>query len=97
MSPITYGPEAAERIALSALAFIAADEEIGGAFLGATGATADDLRAAATDPAFLVSVLDFLTGRDDWTFAFAEAEGLPPEAPLAARRALPGGEEVAWT
>lgn len=97
MSPIIYGPEAAEAVALKALAFIASDDEVGGAFLGASGATADDLRAAATDPAFLVSVLDFLTSRDDWVLAFARAEGLPPEAPLAARRALPGGEEIAWT
>lgn len=97
MPPITMNREAAERIALDALAFIAADDEMGGAFLGATGASADDLRTLASDPGFLVAVLDFLTSRDDWTLAFAEAQGIAPETPLAARRALPGGEEVAWT
>ncbi|MGR3542086.1 MAG: DUF3572 family protein [Hasllibacter sp.] len=97
MSPTTMTEEAAERIALAALAHIAADDEVSSAFLAATGASADDLRTAAADPAFLVAVLDLLTSRDDWVLDFAQAHGLPPEAPLAARRALPGGGEVSWT
>ena len=97
MPPMEMSRDRAEEIALRALAHMAADEDIGPAFLGATGATADDLRASAADPGFLVAVLDFLTQRDDWVLAFAAAEGLRPEDALAARRALPGGEEVAWT
>lgn len=89
--------EAAETIALKALGWIAANDELMPLFLGSTGASMDDLRSRVDDPAFLVSVLEFLTMDDAWVLAFADAMDVSPEAPLAARRALPGGEEVSWT
>ena len=91
------GQDEAETIALQALGWIAANEELLPVFLGSTGASLDELRTRVDDPAFLVSVLSFLTMDDAWVLGFAEAAGVSPEAPLAARRALPGGEEVAWT
>lgn len=87
----------AEVVALKALGWLSGHDELMPVFLGATGATLDDLRARAGEAEFLASVLDFLTMDDAWVTAFCEAEGLPYETPLAARRALPGGGEVHWT
>ena len=75
----------------------AGNDEILPVFLGSSGVSAADLRAGAEDPAFLASVLDFVTMDDAWVIAFCDSAGLPYEAPLAARRALPGGGEMHWT
>lgn len=64
---------------------------------GASGAGADDLRNGATDPAFLGSVLDFVMMDDVWVVAFCDSAGLSYDAPMRARAALPGGEQVNWT
>ncbi|SHE36776.1 Protein of unknown function [Loktanella atrilutea] len=90
-------PESAEVLALQALAYVAADDELSGAFMGGSGLSPDDLRQGASDPVFLASVLDFLTQRDDWVVAFCEGHGLSFDAPLRARYALPGAEQVHWT
>ena len=87
----------AEVVALKALGWLSGNEALMPVFLGATGATLDDLRDRAGEPEFLASVLDFLTMDDAWVTGFCEAEALPYDAPLAARRALPGGGEVHWT
>ena len=88
---------AAETLALKALVWLAGDDERLGTFLGASGLAPADVRARAGDADFLVAVLDFVTSDDASVAAFCDAEGLPYEAPLAARRAIPGGEEVHWT
>lgn len=90
-------PERAETVALLALGWIAANDELSPVFLGSTGASADDLRARATDPAFLASVLEFLTMDDAWVVGFCDAAGVAYEEPLQARYALPGAEQVHWT
>ena len=88
---------AAETIALRALGWMAADDDVLGAFLGASGLSPGEVRARAGDPDFLVAVLDFVTSDDSLVRGFCDAQGLPYDAPLAARRAIPGGEEVHWT
>lgn len=90
-------PERAEQIAISALGWLATNEELLPVFLGASGANAADLRASAENPAFLASVLEFLTMDDAWVVAFCDAEGIKYEDPLRARYALPGAEAVHWT
>jgi len=90
-------PERAEQIALSALIWLAGQEEILPVFLGASGANADDIRGQAENPAFLGSVLDFLTMDDAWVVAFCDANAVKYEEPLMARYALPGAEVVHWT
>ena len=87
----------AEMIAAKALGWLADNGELVSAFLGATGSNAEDLRAQADEPAFLISILDFLAMNDAWIVAFCDAEDLPYEAPMQARNALPGGTEVHWT
>jgi hypothetical protein len=89
--------DAAETVGLRALAWLTGNDELLPVFLGSTGAGLDDLRTGAGDPAFLGSVLDFLTMDDAWVVAFCDAEGLPYETPMRARAALPGGGEVHWT
>jgi len=87
----------AEAVAVQALGWLAANDELLPVFLGSTGAAAADLRAQADDPGFLGSVLDFLTMDDRWVVAFCDAAGVAYETPMRARAALPGGEQVHWT
>ena len=89
--------EAAEMMAIRALGWIAADDELAGAFLGASGAAADDLRERAADPEFLGFVLDFLLADEAALLAFCEAPGTAPDAPMRARAHLPGGDLPNWT
>ncbi len=89
--------ERAEQIAISALVWLSGNEELLPVFLGSTGADADSLRAQAGNPAFLGSVLEFLTMDDAWVVAFCDVEGLKYDEPLRARYALPGSEAVQWT
>lgn len=89
--------DAAETLALGALAWLAGNDDLLPVFLGATGAGIEDLRARASDPEFLAAVLDFLTMDDAWVQGFCDSAGLGYDAPMAARRALPGGQLPDWT
>jgi hypothetical protein len=89
--------EDAETIALNVLAWLAADEDMLRNFCRATGTAPADLRRAASDPEFLAGVLDFVALDDAWVSAFADAAGVPPDAPARARAALPGGTAPHWT
>lgn len=90
-------PEAAEVLALRALSWLAGNEELLPIFMGATGATLDDLRERTDDPDFLASVLDFIAMDEAWLVGFCAQENLAPEAPGQARAALPGGMLPHWT
>lgn len=87
----------AETIALRALGWMAGEEGVLEGFLAATGASIDDLRARAQDPAFLVATLDHLMSEDRLVVGFCDHEGVPYDTPARAREALPGGESVHWT
>jgi hypothetical protein len=89
--------EQAETVAIQALGWMAGNDEVLGQFMGASGASIDDLRAGAGDPAFLGALLDFLMLEDAWVIAFCDAANLPYEAPMRARAALPGGGQMHWT
>lgn len=90
-------PDAAETVALRALGWIAARDELSGALLGASGLSAEELRGRATDPEFLGFVLDFLLADEAALVDFAEDANLAPDAPMRARAALPGGDVPHWT
>ncbi len=87
----------AEALALRALAWLVANDDLLPVFLGATGTSPEDLRRRATEADFLVSVLDFLLMDDAWVVAFCDAAGYAYADPLAARHRLPGGAETHWT
>jgi hypothetical protein len=89
--------EHAQTIAYQALGWLAGNEELCPIFLGSTGGSVEDLQERATDPAFLASVLEFLTMDDQWVIAFCDTAGLAYDQPLQARYALPGTENVQWT
>src|SRR5271165_28654 len=73
------GVEAGRDLAVEALAFIAADEGRLERFLAVTGLGPHNLRRAAADPAFLVSVLDYLASDERLLVAFAAGSGRRPE------------------
>jgi len=87
----------AEVIALKALAWLMTNDELLPVFMGATGVAEADLRENAADPAFLASLLDFLTMDDAWVVQFCDQAGIAYEMPMQARMALPGGAQVHWT
>ncbi|MDE3079614.1 MAG: DUF3572 domain-containing protein [Paracoccaceae bacterium] len=89
--------DAAETLALQVLGWLVSNDELLPVFLGASGASLADLRGRARDPVFLASVLDFLLMDDAWIVAFCDAAGLPYDAPMTARQALPGGHQTHWT
>ncbi|PUB12096.1 DUF3572 domain-containing protein [Yoonia sediminilitoris] len=89
--------EQAEIIALTALGWLVNNDELCPVFLGATGASIDDMREKVNDISFLGAVLDFITMDDAWVVAFCDKEGLDYEQPLFARQALPGAQNVHWT
>lgn len=81
---------AAETLALIALAHVASDEELLPRFLALSGLDLDDLRARAQDPAMLGAVLDFLLAHEPDLIRFAELQEIAPATIAKARRALPG-------
>ncbi|WP_299557633.1 DUF3572 domain-containing protein [uncultured Sulfitobacter sp.] len=87
----------AETTALQALGWLVGNDEMLPVFLGATGASEADLRAAADDPAFLGGVLDFILMDDAWVIACCDALGIAYDQMQQARAALPGGEQINWT
>jgi hypothetical protein len=80
--------EVAEIVAIQALSFVAGDPERLGLFLSETGIGPETLRSAASDPQFLVSVLDFVLRDDATVKAFASSSQHHPTTIAAAREAL---------
>lgn len=90
-------PEAAETVALRALGWLASNDELCPVFMGASGASPDDLKVQAGDPVFLASVLEFITMDDTWVVQMCDTLGIGYDVPLRARYALPGAGQVHWT
>jgi len=83
-------PEAAEILAIQALAFIAEEPERMSAFLAATGIEPAAIRDAAHEPDFLAGVLEHMLGDENLLLAFADSAGLDPAEIARARHALGG-------
>ncbi len=94
---MSLSADSAETVALQALAWLVANDELLPVFLGSTGASSEDLKAQASDPAFLASVLDFLTMDDAWVVAFCDAQGFSYEMPMMAAQVLSGASRMHWT
>jgi hypothetical protein len=86
-------PDAAERIALQALNFLASDHDRLERFLGSTGLRPESVRRAAAEPGFLIGVLDHLASDERLLLSFAESASLDPAAIGLAREALSGPSE----
>jgi hypothetical protein len=87
-APSSRAREAAETLAIAALAFIAAEPERLEGFLGATGLTVDRLRESATAPDFLAGVLEHMLADESLLLAFADSAAVDPAAVARARNAL---------
>ncbi len=86
--PVQNPREVAEIVAIQAHSFVAGDPERLGLFLAETGIGPETLRNAASDPNFLISVLDFVLRDDATVKAFANASELHPTNVAAARQVL---------
>jgi hypothetical protein len=93
---MTLSKDRAETVALQALAFVAADEELLPQLAGATGAGLEDARERAQDPAFLAGILEFLCMEDRWIRRFCDEAGLGYEVPMQALMALGGLQRDEW-
>lgn len=89
--------ESAETVALQALGWLVARDDLLPLFLDASGCDLSDLRARALEPEFLSSVADFILSDDAWVIAFSQESGIPFDALARARAALPGGDLPNWT
>jgi hypothetical protein len=89
--------DAAERYALSVLTWLVGQDDLIGVFMGASGASVDDLKRGARSPEFLGAVLDFVLMDDQWVIRFAQDNNEKPDLMMQARAVLPGGEAVHWT
>jgi hypothetical protein len=84
------GREAAENMAVQALAYLAGEPEQLARFLALSGIGPDTIRSAAGDPQFLAGVLDYVAGEEKLLVAFADHIQMAPEAVLRAQAALAG-------
>lgn len=88
---------AAEGLALRVLDWLAADPERIERLFAQSGADPSALRESLVRPEGLGFLLDHLLADEALLLACAGDLGIPPEAPLAARAALPGGDAPHWT
>ena len=89
---IQLGFNSLDRAVGSAVSALAVDPTIFvviGRSDGSVVYTSTELKAGLGQPAFLGAVLDHLLGDEALLLAFAEAVGIAPELPAAARRLLP--------
>ncbi len=94
---MSISADSAETLAVNVLSWLVGNDELLPVFLGATGASAEDLRVRAGEPEFLTSVLDFLMLDDSWVIAFCDANSLSYELPGQAHAVLSGASEMHWT
>jgi hypothetical protein len=85
-----FSRESAEKLAISALGFLAQDEERLGQFLSATGIGPDMIRKAAADPSFLAGVLDHVAHDEALLLAVAEHAEVAPQDVERAQAMLSG-------
>jgi len=85
--------QAAEALAVQALAYLAGDPERLQRFLALSGVGPDTIRAAAAEPRFLAGVLEHIAGDERLLIAFAQDVEVSPEQVARACAALAG---AAW-
>ncbi len=89
--------EMAETVALQALGWLVADQELLDVFLGSTGASVEDLRANAGGRETALAVLDFLVMNDEWVESVSRAQNWGNDTVLTARAVLLGEAGMQWT
>jgi len=95
--PLIQSVDAAETLALNALGWLVADDDLVQSFSSASGAQPEMFAELATSRSFLVSLLEFLTSDDSRVLAFSSAAGVDPMMPVEALRQLQGRAGMNWT
>ncbi len=80
--------DAAEAIAVSGLQRLATDDDLLMRFCNLTGILANEMREAATEPYFLVGILDFYLAYEPDLLAWTENDNIAPEDVAVARQML---------
>ncbi|MGV6812306.1 MAG: DUF3572 domain-containing protein [Brevirhabdus sp.] len=87
----------AQIVGIGALEWLVANDELLPVFLGASGATLDQVKENAGNPELLASVLEFLMNDDEWVKGCCDANEWPHETLMQARLSMPGGAVMNWT
>jgi Protein of unknown function (DUF3572) len=85
--------EAAESLAIQALAFLAEEPERLAGFLAATGLAPESIRESAGHPDFLIGVLEHMLADESLLIAFADSAATDPAEIARAHGALGGRSE----
>ena len=80
--------EAAESLAIQALAYLAGEPERLGRFLALSGLGPEQVRRAAAEPRFLAGVLEYLSSDESLLLGFAEHVRVDPAEISRAQAAL---------
>ncbi len=81
---------AASHLAVSALVFLAQDMDRLGRFLALSGLDPSKIREAASDPNFLIGVLDHMLADEGLLIAFTAEAGIRPDMVAEAKTTLAG-------
>ncbi len=89
--------EIAETRALEVLTWVLSEDDLIQVFMGATGASQNDLRSNTLNHEFLLSILDFVLMDDRWVISCSKFLNIDPSQIQLIRMSLDGGQEVTWT
>ena len=89
--------ETAETRALEVLTWVLSKDDLIQVFMGATGASQNDLRSNTLSHEFLLSILDFVLMDDRWVISCSKFLNIDPSQIQLIRMSLDGGQEVTWT
>ena len=89
--------EIAETRALEVLTWVLSEDDLIQVFMGATGASQNDLRSNTLSHEFLLSILDFVLMDDRWVISCSKFLNIDPSQIQLIRMSLDGGQELTWT
>ena len=89
--------EIAETSALEVLTWVLSEDDLIQVFMGATGASQNDLRSNTLSHEFLISILDFVLMDDRWVISCSKFLNIDPSQIQLIRMSLDGGQDMTWT
>ena len=89
--------EIAETKALEVLTWVLSEDDLIQVFMGATGASQNDLRSNTLSHESLLSILDFVLMDDRWVISCSKFLNIDPSQIKLIRMSLDGGQEGTWT
>ena len=89
--------EIAETRALEVLTWVLSEDDLIQVFMGATGASQNDLRSNTLSHELLLSILDFVLMDDRWVISCSKFLNIDPSQIQLIRMSLDGGQDMTWT